>query len=137
MSGINKAIIVGRIGSKEIRYTQAGDPVANLSVATSKKYKGVEETEWHRIVCFGKLAGVIEQYCEKGDLCGFDGELKTRKWQDQQGQDRYSTEIIAWKMDMFATGNRDQTARDKPQQEGPKAEEAEPKQEDGFDEIPF
>ncbi len=142
MSGINKVIIVGRLGQEpEIRYTKDGNPVANMSVATSKKYKGEEETEWHRIVCFGKLAGVIQEYVHKGDLVGFDGELKTRKWQDAQGNDRYSTEIIAWKMDMLGSKNRsDQPpaqGEDKPapaQQEAPLAEAP---VDDGFDDIPF
>lgn len=139
MSGINKVIIVGRLGQEpEIRFTAAGNPVANMSVATSKKYKGEEETEWHRIVCFGKLAEVIQQYVHKGDLVGFDGELKTRKWQDQQGHDRYSTEIIAWKMDMLGSKNRsDQPppqGEDKPAP-APATTEAAP--DDGFDDIPF
>lgn len=141
MSGINKVIIVGRLGQEpEIRFTKDGNPVANMSVATSKKFKGVEETEWHRVVCFGKLAGVIQEYVHKGDLVGFDGELKTRKWQDAQGNDRYSTEIIAWKMDMLGSKRSDQPpaqGEDKPapaQEEAPKTEAP---VDDGFDDIPF
>jgi single-strand DNA-binding protein len=141
MSGINKVIIVGRLGQEpEIRYTAAGNPVANMSVATSKKYKGEEETEWHRIVCFGKLADVIKQYVHKGDLVGFDGELKTRKWQDAQGHDRYSTEIIAWKMDMLGSKNRSDQPPAQGESQAPTTE-APPKTEapvdDGFDDIPF
>jgi single-strand DNA-binding protein len=142
MSGINKAIIVGRLGQDpDIRYTQAGKPVANMSVATSKKYQGQEETEWHRIVCFGKLAEVIQQYVHKGDLCGFTGELKTRKWQDQAGNDRYSTEIIAWEMQMLGSknqgGNRPPAQGEHespPAQEQAPAPETEPME---FDDIPF
>jgi single-strand DNA-binding protein len=142
MSGINKVIIVGRLGQEpEIRFTAAGNPVANMSVATSKKYKGEEETEWHRVVCFGKLAEVIQQYVHKGDLVGFDGELKTRKWQDQQGNDRYSTEIIAWKMDMLGSKQRDEGTRAPEQQQAPAPETAPMDQgkpvDDGFDDIPF
>jgi single-strand DNA-binding protein len=149
MSGTNLAIIVGRLGQDpEIRYTQAGDPVANMSIATSKKYKGVEETEWHRVVGFGKLAGVIQEWVHKGDLIGIQGEIRTRKWQDQSGHDRYSTEIIAHRMDMLGSANRNQGAhhqgehRDKPaQQEAPMdrdgvSSQADPL-EDGFDDIPF
>lgn len=142
MSGINKVIIVGRLGQEpEIRYTAAGNPVANMSVATSKKYKGEEETEWHRVVCFGKLADVIKEYVHKGDLVGFDGELKTRKWQDAQGHDRYSTEIIAWKMDMLGSKKDSRPppqGESKPpaQQEAPVTTEPAPV-DDGFDDIPF
>jgi len=145
MSGINKVIIVGRLGQEpDIRFTAAGNAVANMSVATSKKYKGEEETEWHRIVCFGKLADVIKQYVHKGDLVGFDGELKTRKWQDKQGNDRYSTEIIAWKMDMLGSKNRSdqppaqgESTEAPAQQEAPLDRgEAQPVN-DGFDDIPF
>jgi single-strand DNA-binding protein len=145
MSGINKAIIVGRLGQEpEIRYTAAGNPVANMSVATSKKYKGEEETEWHRIVCFGKLADVIKEYVHKGDLVGFDGELKTRKWQDAQGNDRYSTEIIAWKMDMLGSKNRgddrppaDNHHPEKGHGHAPETASQEAPMDDGFDDIPF
>jgi single-strand DNA-binding protein len=152
MSGINKAIIVGRLGQEpEIRYTAAGNPVANMSVATSKKYKGEEETEWHRVVCFGKLADVVREWVHKGDLVGFDGELKTRKWQDAQGNDRYSTEVIAWKMDMLGSKNRSDQAPSQGQSQkpadnhhpekghghAPETAAQEPPLDDGFDDIPF
>jgi len=142
MSGINKVIIVGRLGQEpDIRYTAAGNPVANMSVATSKKYKGEEETEWHRVVCFGKLADVIKEYVHKGDLVGFDGELKTRKWQDNSGHDRYSTEIIAWKMDMLGSKNRSDQPPAQGDSKPPAQQEApvttEPAPDDGFDDIPF
>lgn len=143
MSGINKAIIVGRLGQEpEIRYTAAGAPVANMSVATSKKYKGEEETEWHRIVAFGKLAGVIQEWVHKGDLCGFTGELKTRKWQDQQGNDRYSTEIIAWEMQMLGSksggAERPPAQGDsKPPSQQEMDTDAGKPVDEGFDDIPF
>ena len=141
MSGINTATIVGRMGQDpEVRYTANGDPVANLSIATSKKYKGEEETEWHRVVCFGKMAGVCQQYVHKGDLIGSTGEIRTRKWQDKQGQDRYSTEIIAHNMQMLGSKGTntgappDDASRQKPAQ--PAAQE-EAVVDDGFDDIPF
>lgn len=144
MSGINKAIIVGRLGQDpDIRYTAAGAPVANMSVATSKKYKGEEETEWHRIVCFGKLAGVVQEYVHKGDLVGFTGELKTRKWQDQAGHDRYSTEIIAWEMQMLGSKNSGsgkppaQGETTKPPMDRDGVSNQPDPLEDGFDDIPF
>ncbi len=145
MSGINLAVIVGRLGQEpEIRFTANGDPVANLSVATSKKYNGNEETEWHRIVCFGKLAGVIQQWVHKGDLCGFRGEIRTRKWEDNQGVTKYSTEIIAHNMDMLGSKNPGGTIGEspsKPDDHGPtnKPAAAPPANpvDGGFDDIPF
>ena len=146
MSGMNLAIIVGRLGQEpEIRYTAAGDPVANLSVATSKKYKGNEETEWHRVVCFGKLPGGVREWVPKGDLCGFRGEIRTRKWQDAQGNDKYSTEIIAHNMDMLGSANRDSGAKtsaqspqspNRPMEDSDGPAKTEPV-DDGFDDIPF
>ena len=98
--GVNKVILLGNVGKDpEIRYMQNGDPVANLSIATSESWKNKqgeaqEKTEWHRVVMFGKLAGIVEQYVRKGTHLYVEGKLQTRKWQDQSGQDRYSTEIV-------------------------------------------
>lgn len=99
--GINKVIIVGNLGDDpEIRYMPNGGAVANLSVATSESWKDKlsgetkELTEWHRIVIFGKLAEVAGQYLKKGTQAYFEGQLRTRKWQDQSGTDRYVTEIV-------------------------------------------
>jgi len=157
MSGTNLALIVGRLGQEpEVRYAGNGNAVANMSVATSKKYQGTEETEWHRIVGFGKLAEVIREWVHKGDLISVQGEIRTRKWQDQQGNDRYSTEIIAHRMDMLGSANRggqDNTdhrqkpadnhhpekghghAPDKGMDRDGVSTEAPP--DDGFDDIPF
>ena len=144
MSGTNVAIIVGRMGQDpEVRYAANGNAVANLSIATSKKYKGEEETEWHRIVCFGKLADVVREWVHKGDLIGIQGEIRTRKWQDQQGNDRYSTEIIAHRMDMLGSKNRSDSQdntdhRPKPaQQEMHDSDGPTDPVDDGFDDIPF
>jgi single-strand DNA-binding protein len=146
MSGINQAIIVGRMGQEpEVRYAANGNAVANLSIATSKKYKGEEETEWHRVVCFGKLAEVVQQYVHKGDLIGIRGEIRTRKWQDNTGNDRYSTEIIAHNMDMLGSKSRDgapdrgQPAQQKPAQQEMRDSDGPAKEplDDGFDDIPF
>lgn len=135
MSGINKAIIVGRLGQDpEVRFTQDGKAVANMSIATSKKYKGEEETEWHRVVAFGKVAEIVQQYVHKGDQIGIEGEIRTRKWQDKQGNDRYSTEIITHNMHMLgSSGRRD----DGTPQDHVATKAQEPKQDDGFDDIPF
>lgn len=99
---LNKAELIGRIGKDpEMRATRDGRKIANFSVATSERWKDKqtgedkEQTEWHRCVCFNdKLAEAIEKYWRKGDLVYICGAIKTRKWQDQSGNDRYSTEIV-------------------------------------------
>ena len=99
--GVNKVILVGNLGADpEIRYTPNNSAVANLSVATSESWvdkntnQRQERTEWHRVVIFGKLADIVGQYLKKGSKVYLEGKLQTRKWQDQQGQDRYTTEIV-------------------------------------------
>ncbi len=99
--GVNKAVVLGYLGQDpEVHYTTNGDPVTNLSIATGESWtdKGTgeirEKTEWHRVVLFGKLAEVAGEYLSKGSQVYIEGKLQTRKWQDQNGQDRYSTEIV-------------------------------------------
>ena len=106
--GINKAVIVGTLGKDpEIRYATNGNAIVNISVATNESWKdkntgeNIEKTEWHRIVVFGRLAEICGQYLKKGSQVYFEGKLQTRKWQDQSGQDRYSTEIVANEMQML------------------------------------
>ena len=106
--GVNKVILIGNLGADpDIRYMPSGEPVANLSLATSESWKDSqsgelrEKTEWHRVVAFRKLAEIIGQYCKKGSKLYIEGRLQTRKWQDQNGQDRYTTEIIADTMQMM------------------------------------
>jgi len=108
MAGVNKAIIVGNLGNDpEMRSTQAGKSVANISVATSEEWKDKQtgekqsDTQWHKIVAFGKLAEIIGQYLRKGSKVYVEGSIKTRKWQDKDGQDRYTTEIVASEMQML------------------------------------
>lgn len=107
---INKVVLIGRTGKEpEITYTQAGDMIASISLATTESWKDrngekKEKTEWHRVVFFRKLAEIVEKYVGKGDLLFIEGKITTRKWTDQQGVDRYSTEIIANEMKML--GNR-------------------------------
>ncbi len=98
---VNKAILIANLGrDPELRRTQDGTPVANLSVATSQswsdKHSGErrEKTEWHRVTVWGKLAEIADRYCEKGTKVYLEGAIETRKWQDQSGQDRYTTEIV-------------------------------------------
>ena len=101
MSGINKVILVGNIGAKpEVKYSSNGSAIANLSVATSETWhdknsgEKQEKTEWHRVSLYGKLAEIAGQYLDKGSKVYVEGKLQTRKWQDQSGQDRYTTEIV-------------------------------------------
>lgn len=106
--GLNKVQIIGRLGGEpDIRSTNNGASVANISVATSEVWidretqERNEQTEWHRVVFFGKLADVIRQYLGKGDQVYVEGKLRTRKWQDQNGNDRYTTEILGNDMQML------------------------------------
>ncbi|MBI6550693.1 single-stranded DNA-binding protein [Xenorhabdus lircayensis] len=99
--GINKVILVGNLGQDpEVRYLPNGGAVANITLATSESWRDKqsgevkEKTEWHRVVIFGKLAEVAGEYLRKGSQVYIEGALQTRKWQDQQGQDRYTTEIV-------------------------------------------
>lgn len=99
-ASVNKAIIVGNLGrDPEVRYAQDGKPIANLNIATSERWKDQsgqqqERTEWHRVVIFGGLAEVAEKYLKKGDGVYLEGKIQTRKWTDNQGQDKYTTEIV-------------------------------------------
>ncbi|MDY6980056.1 MAG: single-stranded DNA-binding protein [Pseudomonadota bacterium] len=106
--GINKVILVGNLGrDPEVRYSPNGAAIANLSVATSESWKDkntgeqVEKTEWHRVVMFRRLAEIAGEYLKKGSKVYIEGKLQTRKWQGQDGQDRYTTEIVANEMQML------------------------------------
>ena len=106
--GINKVILVGNLGNDpEVRYANNGSAIANLSIATSESWKDkntgdqVEKTEWHRVVMFNRLGEIAGEYLKKGSKVYVEGKLQTRKWQDQSGQDRYTTEIVANEMQML------------------------------------
>ena len=106
--GINKVILVGNLGNDpEVRYTPTGSAVANLTIATSETWKDkntgqkTEKTEWHRVVMFNRLGEIAGEYLKKGSKVYIEGKLQTRKWQDQNGQDRYTTEIVANEMQML------------------------------------
>lgn len=106
--GVNKVILVGNLGKDpEVRYTPGGSAVANVTIATSDQWKdkqtgeNQERTEWHRVVFFNRLAEIVSEYVKKGQQIYIEGRLQTRKWQDQGGQDRYTTEIVANEMQML------------------------------------
>jgi len=106
--GVNKVILIGNLGQDpEVRYMPNGGAVCNITVATSETWKdkntgeNQEKTEWHRVVMFRRLAEIAGEYLKKGSKVYLEGRLQTRKWQDQQGQDRYTTEIVADQMQML------------------------------------
>ncbi len=109
MASVNKVILVGNLGrDPEVRYLPSGDPVANVTIATSSKYKNktgemVEETEWHRVTFFGKLAEIVGQYLKKGRSIYVEGRIKTRKYTDKDGVEKYATDIIANEMQMLGS----------------------------------
>ena len=112
--GVNKVILVGNLGrDPEIKYTASGAAIANITVATAESWNDkqtgekVEKTEWHRIVAFQRLAEIMGEYLKKGSQVYIEGKLQTRKWQDQNGQDRYTTEIVANDMQMLGSRGGD------------------------------
>lgn len=147
--GINKVILVGNLGQDpEVRYLPNGGAVANISIATSEVWKDKqsgeqkERTEWHRTVIFGKLAEIAGEYLKKGSTVYIEGQLQTRKWQDQSGQDRYSTEVvvnIGGVMQILSSPRSDDNTQSetkpKPKQQ-PKQHQNEPVV-DFDDDIPF
>lgn len=126
--GINKCIILGRVGNDpEIKYSASGSAIANLSVATSEQWKDKqtgekkEQTEWHRVVIFGKLAEVAGEYLRKGSQVYIEGQLRTRKWTDSNGVDKYTTEIVIPQMGgvmQMLGGKRDDSGQKPRQQSG-------------------
>jgi single-strand DNA-binding protein len=107
MSSLNKAMIIGRLGKDpDVRYTQSNTAVANLSIATSDRYKDKsgewkETTEWHKVVAWGRTAEVCQEYLQKGSQVYIEGSIQTNKWEDKEGQTRYTTEIKARRMIML------------------------------------
>jgi single-strand DNA-binding protein len=112
MASVNKVILLGNLGrDPEVRYSPDGGAIANVSIATTSRYKDKssgdmrEDTEWHRVVFFGRLAEIAGEYLKKGRPVYVEGRLRTRKWQDQAGQEKYTTEIVADQMQLL--GGRD------------------------------
>lgn len=126
--GVNKVIIVGTLGNDpEVKYSASGSAIANLSVATSEQWKDKqtgekkEHTEWHRVVIFGKPAEVAAEYLRKGSQVYIEGQLRTRKWTDSNGVDRYTTEIVIPQMGgvmQMLGGKRDDSGQQPRQQSG-------------------
>ncbi len=145
--GLNKVMIMGNLGADpEVRYATNGSAITNIRVATSEVWKDKqtgekqERTEWHRIVLFNRLAEIAAQYLKKGSSVFVEGALKTNKWKDQAGNDRYSTDIVASAMQLMGSkaGTGSESAPDYEQFSGPAPERMPAMADDQFDdEIPF
>lgn len=136
MASLNRVTLIGNLGrDPEVRFTLSGQAVCNFSIATDESYKDksgskVEKTEWHNITMWGKLAEIAGEYLEKGKTVYLEGKLATRKWQDKDGNDRYTTEIVADKMQMLS-GKRER----EPQESDYQRTESAPPNPD--DDVPF
>lgn len=143
MASINKVIIIGNLGrDPEVRYTPSGSAICNVSIATTRNWKDKagerqEETEWHRVTFFDKLAEIAGEYLKKGRTVYIEGRLKTRKWTDKDGVEKYTTEILADQMQMI--GGRESS--DEPAQPAPRPPQRSapprpaPKSNTGFDDM--
>jgi single-strand DNA-binding protein len=142
---MNKVILIGNLGANpEMRFTQGGQAVANLRIATTERYtdkngQKQENTEWHRVVVFGKQAEIVGQYLTKGRQVCIEGRLQTRQWQDQQGQKRYSTEVVAMRVEFIGGRAGSQGPSDEMGAMVPPADESMPADFGGGpdDDIPF
>ena len=150
MASVNRVTIIGNLGKDpETRYAPSGDAVTNITVATTETWRDKatgekrEATEWHRVVFFGKLAEIAGQYLKKGSQVYLEGKLKTRKWQDKDGHERYTTEINADEMKMLGGKGDGQQSEPQRQQQAPQRPQApqKPASGGGFnefdDDIPF
>ena len=148
--GVNKVILVGNLGADpEVKYMPSGSAVANITIATSESWKDKQSgeqqdrTEWHKVVFFNRLAEIAGEYLKKGAKVYVEGSLRTRKWQDKNGQDRYTTEIVASEMQMLdgkgaASGAAQTQSQPDYAQTTPVKETASPAADDSFDDdIPF
>ena len=140
--GINKVIVLGNLGSDpDARYMPNGNAVTNISVATPRAWKNKEsgekqeETEWHRVVFFGRLAEIASEYLKKGSQVYVEGRLQTRKWEDKEGNDRWTTEIVANDMQML--GERISSSSNSDNFNAPKRSGSEFASDDFDDDIPF
>ena len=148
MAGVNKVILIGNLGNDpDMRYMPNGEPVANISIATSETWNDKntgekrEKTEWHRVVAYRRTAEIIGQYTRKGSKLYVEGKLQTRKWTDQNGVERYTTEIIADSVQLLDSRRDDQGGQQGYQQQGYQQQQRQqhnpPPQQDFDDDIPF
>jgi single-strand DNA-binding protein len=153
MASVNKVILIGNLGrDPEVRYMPSGDAVANISIATTETWKDKngekqEKTEWHRVAMFGKTAEIAGEYLKKGSQVYIEGRLETRKWTDKEGQERYTTEIRADRMQMLGSRSGGSERMAPPEDDAPRAAAAPAKKsggaakggslEDLEDDIPF
>ncbi len=154
MRGVNRVTLIGNLGNDpDIRYTASGAAVANISLATTASWRDKESgeqqerTEWHRVIFFSQLAEIVGKYLRKGSKVYIEGRLQTRKWQDKEGNDRYTTEIVAKEMQMLDSrgdsGTNEFNQTTTPAQTAPAPSNATSKASDDFvddfvdDEIPF
>lgn len=142
--GVNKVILVGNLGADpEVRATSGGTTVANVSLATTDSWRDKssgeqqERTEWHRVVFFNRLAEIVQQYLQKGSQIYVEGRLQTRKWQDKDGNDRYTTEIIANEMQMLGGRGGGTAPMESPASREPSSAAATAGGDDFDDDIPF
>ena len=150
MASVNKVILVGNLGADpETRYQTSGDAITNIRVATTDRWKDKasgemkEATEWHRVAFFGRLAEIAGEYLKKGSQVYIEGRIRTRKWQDKEGNDRYTTEIIASEMNMLGGRGGGERSMGAPDRSRERSEEPAPRAEaagvaESFDDdIPF
>ena len=127
MASVNKVILIGNLGrDPEVRYMPSGDAVANITIATTETWKDKagekqEQTEWHRVAMFGKTAEIAGEYLKKGSQVYIEGKLQTRKWTDKEGQERYTTEIRADRMQMLGSRSGGSERMTPPEDETPRA----------------
>ncbi len=127
MASVNKVILIGNLGrDPEVRYMPSGDAVANISIATTETWKDKngekqEKTEWHRVAMFGKTAEIAGEYLKKGSQVYIEGRLETRKWTDKEGQERYTTEIRADRMQMLGSRSGGSERMAPPEDDAPRA----------------
>ncbi len=139
--GVNKVILIGNLGrDPEMKYTAEGVAICNITIATSERWKDndgeqQEKTEWHRIVAFKRLAEIMGQFLKKGSQVYIQGKLQTRKWQDQNNQDRYTTEVVA--SDMLLLGARATESKEAPSGFRKPAEQKQSTDDFADDDIPF
>ena len=148
MASVNKVILIGNLGrDPEVRYMPSGDAVANITIATTETWKDKagekqEQTEWHRVAMFGKTAEIAGEYLKKGSQVYIEGKLQTRKWTDKEGQERYTTEIRADRMQMLGSRSGGSERMAPPDDDAPPRSTAAPAKKaaeagkgDGFDDL--